>query len=260
MIRKTDYHTKVTEIENKLNNHNHDKYIDTSEFNKLAVYVFNARITQANLVTKTDFDAKLLGLNKKITQNKKHLLVENELNKLKTFDSGYFKGKSHFEEHGTQNYFVFQPIYRYFKAFSITQYIEYVSEWKSKGLSSESIKAISTSDNSLNPTLSYYNTGGCLKQPKISYTHGKVVNIYTVYELGAFSSNNSNLTIKNCLFGAVTLTKNADIDKYRYSGYGIGFDRRGRFSFPDAGFGQDVLIFRVDRVLLNTLIIRKKTC
>ena len=49
-------------------------------------------------------------------------------------------------------------MYKYFKAFSITQYLEYVSEWKSKGLSNESIKAISTSDNSLNPTLSYYGT------------------------------------------------------------------------------------------------------
>ena len=53
-LKKTDYDTKVTEIENKLNNHNHDKYIDTSEFNKLAADVFNARLAQANLVTNTD--------------------------------------------------------------------------------------------------------------------------------------------------------------------------------------------------------------
>ena len=86
LVKKPDYKTKVAEIENKLNNHNHDKYIDTSEFNKLAVDVFNARITQANLVTKTDFDAMLSGLNRKITQNKtKHSLVENELNKLKAY-------------------------------------------------------------------------------------------------------------------------------------------------------------------------------
>ena len=76
---KLDYNIKVTEIENKLNNHNHDKYIDTSKFNKLAVDVFNARIAQANLVTKTDFDAKLSGFNKKITKNKTYsLLVKNE--------------------------------------------------------------------------------------------------------------------------------------------------------------------------------------
>ena len=74
------------------------------------------RLTQANLITKTDFDVKLSNLNRKITQNKsKHLLVENELSKLKTFDSGYFIGKSHFKEDETQNYLVFQPMYRYFK-------------------------------------------------------------------------------------------------------------------------------------------------
>ena len=78
---------------------------------KLAADVFNARLAQANLITKTDFDAKLSNLNRKITQNKsKHLLVENELSKLKTFDSGYFIGKSHFGEDGTQNYLVFQPM------------------------------------------------------------------------------------------------------------------------------------------------------
>ena len=59
------------------------------------------------------------------------MLVENELKKLKTFDSIYFRGKSHFEEDGTQNYLVFQPMYSYFKVIANTKYI---SEWKSKGL------------------------------------------------------------------------------------------------------------------------------
>ena len=68
LVKKTDYNTKVTEVENKFDNHNHDKYIYTSEFNKLAVDVFNARITQANLITKTDFGAKLSILNKLITK------------------------------------------------------------------------------------------------------------------------------------------------------------------------------------------------
>ena len=48
------------------------------------------------------------------------------------------------------------------------------------------------------------------------------------------------------MFGAVRLTKNADIDKYGYSGYGIGFDRRGSFSFPDGRSGINVIIFGVD--------------
>ena len=156
LVKKTDYNTKTTEIENKFKNRNHDKYITTPKFNTLAAGVFNRRLAQANLITKTDFDAKLSSLNRKITQNKsKHLLVENELNKLKTFDSGYFIGKSHFEEDGTQNYLVFQPINRYFKLIANT---DYVSSWKSKGLSAESIKPPNTSDNSLTPVLSYYGT------------------------------------------------------------------------------------------------------
>ena len=67
----------------------------------------------------------------------------------------------------------------------------------------------------------------CLKQwNKLTCDYGSRVNIFIFYELGASSSNDSDPTIKNCLFGAVTLTKNADIKKYGYSGYGIGFDRR----------------------------------
>ena len=59
-----------------------------------------------------------------------------ELKKVKTFDLSYFIGKSHFEEDGTQNYLVFQPINKYFKLITNT---DYVSSWKSKGLSFESI-------------------------------------------------------------------------------------------------------------------------
>ena len=91
-------------------------------------------------------------------------------------------------------------------------------------MSNESIKPPTTSNYSLNPRLSYYGTkirvqftGSCLKQPKFTFTHKKVVNIYIVNELGASSSQSSD----HCLFGAVTLTKNADIGKYKYSGYGL---------------------------------------
>ena len=134
------------------------------------------------MITKTDFDVKLSSLNRKITANKlKNLPVENAFKKLKTFDSSYFIGKSHFEEDGTQNYLVFQPMYRYFKMITNT---DYVSSWKSKGLSAESIKPPNTSDNSLTPALSYYGAkmrvkfnGSCSQQPKLSYTHGTMVNI-----------------------------------------------------------------------------------
>ena len=109
-------------------------------------------------------------------------------------------------------------------------------------------------------------TGSCLKQPKSLHTHSNIVNIYIVYELSALGSNNSNPTLKNCLFGAVTLTKNTDIDKYGYYGYGIGFDRRSSFSFPGGGFGQNVLIFgadmstsaHIDNKKKDILVLRKR--
>ena len=79
------------------------------------------------------------------------------------------------------------------------------------------------------------------------YLYGNIVNIYIVYEIN--KRDNTIIcapTLENCLFGAVNLIKNADIDKYGYSGYGIGFDRKGSFSFPSGGYGQNVVIFGVD--------------
>ena len=106
---------------------------------------------------------------------------------------------------------------------TITNVSNYILLWKSKGLSDETIKPPTTSDNSLTPTINYINntdkirlnfSGSCLKQSnKLTYAHRTIVNIYIVCELGASGSNNSDLTLKNCLFGAVTLTKNTDFDK-----------------------------------------------
>ena len=142
---------------------------------------------------------------------------------------------------------------KYFKLNSVDNAADYVLSWQSKGLSNENIRPPATSDNSLNPELNYYGTKtrvkftkSCLKQSSHILTHKKVVNIYIVYELGACSSNFSDPTRRNCLFGAVTLSKNADLEKYKYSGYGIRFDRRSSFSFTGGEFGQNVLIFDAD--------------
>ena len=106
-------------------------------------------IAQSNLITKTDFDAKLSGLDKKITKNKTdHLIVKNEFNKLKTFDLSYYNGKSYFEEDGKPNYLIFQPLSKYFK---LIAYTKYMSSWESKGLCNETITPHATSDNSLTP-------------------------------------------------------------------------------------------------------------
>ena len=86
---------------------------------------------------------------------------------------------------------------------------------------------------------------GYLKQDKITFNHVKIVNVYIVYALSS-NLNNFNSTLKNCLFVAVKLTKNTDTDKYKYSGYGIGFDSCRIFSFPSCKFTQNVIIFAVD--------------
>ena len=80
----------------------------------------------------------------------------------------------------------------------------------------------------------------------VTFNQKKVVNIYIVYEISKRINISNYLTLENCLFGAVTLTKNADIDRYKYSGYGIGFDRHGSFSFPGTGLDRNVIIFGVD--------------
>ena len=213
-LKETSYHTKINELDKKPTDHNHDKYITNPEFNTLAVDVLNARLAQVNLITKTDFDAKLSSLKRKIASNKpKYLLVENELKKLKKFDSSYFIGKSHFAEYGTQNYLVFQPTYRYFEMIAGVGNVNYIYYWKSKGLSDERINFIKTLNHYITPNLDYYGTktriefnGSCLKQDKVTFNHEKIVNIYIVYEISKSINISDYPTLEKCLFGAVTLT------------------------------------------------------
>ena len=147
---------------------------------------------------KTNFDNTVLSLDSKIAANKtKNESIENELKKLKTFDLSYFNGKSYFEKNDAQNYLVFQPMNRYIKLIANNKL--YISSWKSKGLSDETIKSPVTSDNSLTPLIEYVCdkiiikfSGSCLKQSKTQYTHRTIVKTYIVYELGASDSNNND--------------------------------------------------------------------
>ena len=138
-------------------------------------------------------------------------------------------GKSYFDEDGTQNYLVFQSILVYFTLNS-----SWITKWKSKGLSNENPGVVSTSSNTLTSSVNYYGekarlkfTGSILRQKIVTYSHKKVVNLYVVYEITNFHGIDNYPTLTNALFGAVKLTKNADIDKYKYSRYGIGFDGHG---------------------------------
>ena len=92
-------------------------------------------------------------------------------------------------------------------------------------MSDENITALNTSDYTLNSELSLFGiktkrgfNGSCLKQDKSTYYHGKVLNIYIVYEISRNINISDYQTRENCLFDVASLTKNADIDKYKYSG------------------------------------------
>ena len=123
----------------------------------------------------------------------------------------------------------------------------------------EKIIFIKTPNYSITPNLSYYDPKtkvkfdrSCLKQDKVTFNHGKVVNIYIVYKIiilpniSKYSSNNDYPALGKMLFGAVSLTGNADINRYKHFGNGIGLDRRWGFSLESDGDGQNIIIFEVD--------------
>ena len=182
-MKKTDYDKKITDIEKKLTDHNHDKCIDTSKFNTLAANVFNARVAQASLIAKTDFDAKLSSLNREITANKtRHFLNDNDLS--------YYRGKNYFDEDGALNYYVFQPLFKYLEVAHVGN-ITYILSWKSRGLHDTKIKAIATNNYLLNPQINIYDMGNIrikfngsfLNRFPATISHRNVVNMYIVYEI-----------------------------------------------------------------------------
>ena len=72
----------------------------------------------------------------------------------------------------------------------------------------------------------------------------RVINLYISYTLGPQLKHlSTDFTLSNCLFGSVKLTKNSDLDKYKYTSYGIGFDSRSEFLFTDGSYEKNVIIF-----------------
>ena len=126
-----------------------------------------------------------------------------------------------------------------------------IASWKSKGLFDENSISFSNSNGAV-PKIIYDNAkikvrfnGDLLKESKTTYNHGTIVNIYIVYRLIP-ATKDSSVALQNCLFSAVILTKNDDIDKYKYSGYGIGFDSKESFTHPSGRYGKNVIIFGAD--------------
>ena len=202
------------------------------------------------MVTKTDFDAKLKDISDRVTKNEsKDILLDNELNKLKTCNADYFEGRNYFEGGDeTQNMLVFQVKGEYFGLPSLGSTERYT--WKSKGNSDEN----------------FYNNGGNIDKKLTKPMHvspgsdqyffedaakaiaSSVVNVYICYKLLPKTINSDNV-FKNCLLGATDAARpnnTKDSDNFIYSGWGIGFDRSGTFGHPEGGTARNVIIFGVD--------------
>ena len=124
---------------------------------------------------------------------------------------------------------------------------------------------IATNNYLPNPQINIYDmgkirikfNGSFLNRSPPTMSHRNVVNMYIVYEITSDYKDINYPTLENCLFGSVKLTKNADIDKYGYSGYGIGFDRNTSFSVGNE-IGKNVIIFGVDMSSSSKIDNRKK--
>ena len=127
------------------------------------------------------------------------------------------------------------------------------------------IESIKANNNLFNPRVDNYDMskirikfdGRFSNQFPPAILHGSIVNIYIVYEITCDYKDINYPALENCLFGSVKLTKNADIDKYGYSGYGIRFDRETSFSIANE-IGKNVITFGVDMSSAAKIDNRKK--
>ena len=207
-LKKTDFNAKITEVEGKIPS------ISGLATSSGLITVENKISDVSSLVKTTDFDAGFKKISDSVTSNKsKHFLVETELKKLKTFAAVYFRGKKYFDYDDAQFFLVFQPVFKYFKRAGFE-----IASWESIGLLNEKISSVGNSNGAV-PQMVYDNAGikvefngNFLKQDKVTYNHGPIVNIYIVSRLTP-DTKDSSVTLQNCLFGSVKLTKNVDIDK-----------------------------------------------
>ena len=187
LVTTTVSNTKNSKVENKIPDNS--KYITTEEFNKLMAEKFAARLKQADLVNKTDFDNKLTSFNREITSNKiKHLELQKKLNSLITKDYNFFLDRICFTSNdGSQNTFVYQPTVDILKL-KKDNGTDYVLIWKSKGVFNSKLKPLYTAFlHSIK--LSEYRIGTKFDKDPLAVEQNnyliKIVNVYIVYDLDA---------------------------------------------------------------------------
>ena len=264
MVKKTEFNTKVTEIEGKIPS------ITGLTTNSESFAVENKIPNVSSLVEKTNLSAELKKISDRITSSKsRHLQIENEQKKLQKIDAAYFRGKNYFDGNdGAQNSLVFQVGENFFKNNSGSNSSK-IELWKSKGLSSQSLSLSGTVGTANNIKMSKpIRPAYVISNHKESFFEqkkenimksGSMVNIYIVYSLSQKTINSDNV-LKNCLFGAIRVTKPGDAtdtDIYIYSGYGLRFDRTGEFTHLQGGMARNIIIFGVN--LSNSVHATNKT-
>ena len=235
-VKKTDYATEISSIKND--------YVTnaalTSQLNDLKSQHIADEVTEVDdKVTKNSAD--ILGFESRLKQK------ENTLNDLER-EASFFRGSYYYNQN---SYFLFES-----RSKSFSKSGGSISSWKSTGIyndcnntdlfsanNSNNISATLNQDNRLGVTFS----GNYMKQNKIDYVHGSVVNIYIVYELKNRRISNPDFTVGNGLFGAVKITtKDVNTSHYQYHGYGICFDTESDFTFSSITNGKKVITFGVD--------------
>ena len=234
LVTKRDFNSKITEVECKIPS------ISGLATNSALTAVENKIPDITSLITKTDFDAKLKAITDRVTKNKsKDLLIDNELKKLKTFDTDYFVGGNYFE-------LVFQVKSIFFKLITLG-YTKY-NTWKSKGIFDQSLyfangdittKLTRPSDVVLGANDYFFQDSANV------ITNKNIVNVYITYKLTPKTINTDN-ALTNCLFGSIEASRpgnTTDPDNFIYSGWEIGFDHTGTFTHPEGGVARNVVIF-----------------
>ena len=262
MVKKTDFNTKVTEIEGKITDVS--SLVKKTDYATEITSIKNAYVTNTalnarhrSLIQKSKFDTEVKKINDQIASNSSEVLTyNNRLNQSKDRIDElekivfYFRCKIYFDGDGIQNYLVFQGVYKYFDDVNVSKTIIklHVNSWISKELSDEKISSVSEFTR---PFIEYTNAriklkfDGIVLREKLSTSLRLIANYYIAYRLNR-RTNSSNIVLENCLFGKIKMTKNADTDKYKYQGHGTGFDLSGIFSHPNGGDGKNVVIFGVD--------------
>ena len=256
MVKKTDFNTKVTEIEGKIPDVSSlVKKIDyaTEIANIKNYYITNAasNARYKDLIQKTKFDTEVKKINDNIvlTCNNRLNQSKDAIDDLERYAS-YFRGKNYFDGNDrAQNTLVFQTMQKHCNLVNEYQ----IDEWKSKGLFNQYLDLIGTGGDivlskPIKPMHVIFKRKGTLAhRDNDIITGGPIINIYIVYNTSP-KTINLNFVLKNCLFGAIKITNttNSDTDKWQYSGYGAGFDSAGSFTNADGGNGKIVIIFGVD--------------